>query len=404
MIKIDFRTFPDTDVFGHYRVGNNIYKDKATMILESSRLGITADQVQWVFHDETYSKFNWNIDPPGTIKDYYHARARELREKYDYIIINCSGGADSTTVLYSFLQQKLFVDEVVFRCPGAGTSKFSPDRNNHDPSNEFSEYEFAAKPLLNWLSTESPRTKITLHDFSLDIIGDNLTWDENFIHWTGDYLTPGCIVRYSHASIVDHLREFDKGKKIGLIFGIDKPRLKLVNDDLFIYFVDRPVHSALPSAVNNGFTNTEVELFFWAESTAPLICKQAHIIKKWFSRPENARMKYILDTSWLKSSINRTVYESVIKSIIYPDYDLRTFQCNKPAKATYQEWDYWLENFKNTAGYHRFMSGINDFYKKVDNSFLKTMSGNINESANASSFLEKELAPYTSRHYRIGKI
>lgn len=404
MIKINFQTLSNTNVFGHYRIGQNIYKDKATMILEASRLGIPYNQVHWDFHDEAYSKFNWCIDPPGTLKDYYHARARELREKYDYIIINCSGGADSTTVLYSFLQQKLFVDEVIVRYPGAGTSKFSPDNNNYDPSNEFSEYEFAAKPLLKWLSTESPKTKITLHDFSLDVINDNLTWDENFIHWTGDYLTPGCIVRYSHASIIDHLREFEKGKKVGLIFGIDKPRIRLVDDTFYTYFIDRPVHSALPSAINNGFTNTEVELFYWADSTAPLICKQAHLIKKWFSRPENKRLRYILDSDWLKSSANRTVYESVIKSIIYPDYDLGTFQCNKPAKATYQEWDYWLENFKDSAGYHKFMVGLGDFYKKVDDSFFKTTSSKVGDILQPVNFLEKELIPYSSMQYKIGKI
>jgi hypothetical protein len=210
-------------------------------------------------------------------------------------------------------------------------------------------------------------------------------------------------VRYTHATDKDSLNQFDKGKRVGIIFGTDKPRLYTENGKLYLMFVDRPVHSALPAAVNNGYTNTEVELFYWHPNSVAMLAKQCHLIKRWFELPHNARLRYMLDRNWLLSPTNRTVYESIIKGVIYPDYDLSTFQCNKPVKTVMQEWDYWMEDFKDTKGYKTFMRGMIHLYKNIDESFLKIYRSGQSPSTplNGTNW---EYQPCVSNSYCIGDL
>lgn len=369
MIKIDHTTFDKNPALGYYEIGGKTFWDKASALMEGTKLGLKYKDLKWVFNEKEFSACEWKDEPQGSIRDYYHIRARQLREKYDYLILNLSGGGDSTTVLYSFIQQGLFIDEVVVRHTTQGQKTEASDKNYH-AANEFSEFEYAAKPLLKWLQKVSPQTKITVHDFSKDAMAGELLWDENFIHWIGDYVTPGCIVRYTHASNIESLRTFDKGKKVGIIFGTDKPRVILRNDNIYVFFLDRPVHSATPAQVNNGFNNIGVELFYWSPELPQLVIKQAHIIKRWFEMPANQRLSYMLDFQWQTNALNRTVYEATIKGIIYPDYDLNTFQANKPAIVMFQEWDFWMNEYRDTSGFKTFMRGVDHLYKNIDQDFL----------------------------------
>lgn len=375
MIKIDYTTLAKNPTLGFYEIGNKVYWDKASALLEGTKAGLKFKDLHWNFNDDAFSKYDWSNEPPGDIRDYYYARAREIREKYDYIILNCSGGADSTTMLYSFIDQGLHVDEVFVRHATAATSKYEVNKNEFDPRNEFSEFEFAALPLLKWLQNKSPNTKITVHDFSLDVIDDNLTWDENFIYWCGDYVTPGCIVRYTHAKQKESLNLFDKGKRVGILFGTDKPKLFIENNKLNMVFTDRVVHTATPAAVNNGYDNTEVELFYWHPNSLAMMAKQCHMVKRWLEHPVNQHMKFMFDAEW--QAWNRTAYEALVKGIIYPDYDLGTFQCHKPTRAAYQEWDYWMEDFKSSRGYKTFMRGFMHLYQNIDGDFSRSNSSNI---------------------------
>lgn len=388
---------------GFYEVKNQVFWDKASALIEASKLNLDYTDVKWNFNDQHFSKYNWTAEPPGNIRDYYHTRAKQLREKYDYLILNFSGGSDSTTVLYSFIQQNLFIDEVIVRNPKSATEKYGTDSKNLSAYNEFSEFELAAKPILKWLETVSPKTKITFHDYSLDIISDNINWDENFFHWTGDYINPGCIVRYTHNSIYDHLKMFDKGKKIGIIFGTDKPRVICQNEDINFYFIDRAVHSSLPATVSNHFSNIEVELFYWSPDLPELIIKQCHLIKKWFEAPINQNLSYMMSYWWQIASSNRNAYESCIKAIIYPDYNLKTWQVSKTtASAIHTEWDFWMKDYKNTNGYKTFMRGVEYLYKNVNTNFMEICEPYRTPGAEFD-LTNWELKPCKSKLYHIGK-
>lgn len=404
MIKLNHNSIQHNPKLGHYSINGKIFVDKMSALLEASKAGLKYDNVKWHFNDEVFSKVNWQIEPPGDIRTYYQHRARQIREKYDYLILNFSGGSDSTTVLYSFIQAGLFIDEVVIRNPVAATKKYGNDRYNLNPQNEFSEFEFAAKPILKWLERVSPKTKITVEDFSLDLVQDNITWDENFIHWTGDYINPGCIVRYANNRNLDHLRKFDQGKKVAIIFGTDKPRIICQDDDVNFYFFDRATHSPLPARINNDFDNVEIELFFWSPELPELIVKQCHMVKQWFEHPANKRLVYMMNYWWQTTAANRGAYESCIKGIIYPDYDLSTWQVNKTTiSGVLTEWDFYMQDFKETSAYKTFMRGVEYVYNNVDKDFF-TIAEPFKTPGAEFNLYNWELRPCLSKMYNIGKL
>jgi hypothetical protein len=148
---------------GYYTVGNEKFFSKPMALTKATE---TNQFPEWNFNNETFSAQDWLTDPAINIHELYRIRAQQLRDRYDYIRLEFSGGGDSTTALYSFVNNGIHIDEVVFRYPKTGEKNVSDDPFNCKPENTLSEARYAAYPVLNWLTTAAPRTKITTHDYS----------------------------------------------------------------------------------------------------------------------------------------------------------------------------------------------------------------------------------------------
>ena len=85
---------------GYYQVGSEIFNNKLEALYHASK---NKQRPRWVFHDDVYGKFDWTTRPLLGLKEVYRARAQQLRDKYDYMSISFSGGADSWNTLNSFL-------------------------------------------------------------------------------------------------------------------------------------------------------------------------------------------------------------------------------------------------------------------------------------------------------------
>ena len=92
------------DKFGFYQVGNfkTYSKFDASAVSEK-----TNQALKWNFNDEAYHSVDWEKEPPESLSELYRKRAQQLREKYDYLVLWFSGGADSTNILDSFLIDSL---------------------------------------------------------------------------------------------------------------------------------------------------------------------------------------------------------------------------------------------------------------------------------------------------------
>ncbi len=156
---------------------------------------------------------------------------------------------------------------------------------------------------------------------------------------------------YSHSLVEREM--VDKGLKVGVIYGIDKPVVEFDdNNDFYMTFSDTATTMSMPRIYNPHGT----EYFYWSPSLPHLPFEQAYQVLQHLNlRPmDRLIFKRTLDKSLLESlggDLNRRERElfhakfndenNLIKSILYADYDPSLFQADKPMRS--------LDNFKGNT-------------------------------------------------------
>jgi len=356
---------------GYYKVGEEIFYSKPQAYIRATELGFTP---KWVFNPREFAQFDWSHEPESDLRELYRLRALQLREKYDYIRLECSGGGDSTTAAFAFLLNGIHLDEVVFRYPKQLDKDVVYDPFNTLPENTLGEWEYAAKPLLHWIKTNYPNTKVTFYDYSENLLNEPYMQDESWVFATRDWFQPGHGVKFGNFGTTEHRNLAETGQSICVIYGVDKPRVALIDNEWYVVFVD--VHANNPNPIIGDYTNITTELFFWTPDMPEIVAKQAHMIRQWFDMPHNQQFKHITMFPSGANKRHRTTYENMVKSIIYHDYDQRTWQTAKPTNSFYNEMDHWFHiNMKDTNIYSAWTSGLKFIVDKVDRNFLITEAG-----------------------------
>lgn len=93
---------------GFYTCNGQTFDSKIQAYLYGAQV---KQRVEWDFNNELFRKHDWTVEPEETLDQLYNARARQLREQYDYIILSYSGGADSHNILMSFIRQGLHIED-----------------------------------------------------------------------------------------------------------------------------------------------------------------------------------------------------------------------------------------------------------------------------------------------------
>jgi hypothetical protein len=345
---------------GYYKVGNDVIYSKPLALIKGTQ---TNQHPEWHFNEDTFDKFDWQAEPAESILEIYRRRAQQLRDRYDYIKLEFSGGGDSTTTLYSFVKNNIHLDEVIFRYPKQGEKNVSADPYNTKAENSLSEWNYAAKPILEWLAINCPSTKITFHDYSENMINTNI--DESWVFKTRDYFQPGFIFKHDILGMTDHRKILDSGKTVCTLYGIDKPKICIRDGKWYVYFLDILANMANPDSGDYHACHFN-EYFFWTPDFPELLIKQAHIIKNWFELPSNRYLRFLVrwpNYSWSQ----RQTYEQIIKPLIYPEYDPTTFQVLKPTNSFYNEMDHWFySNFQECKFYQTWRAGLDYLIANID--------------------------------------
>ena len=354
---------------GYYTVGNNIHYSKVHALVDGTK---TNQFPTWNFNNEVFGVHPWDHNPDVELRELYRMRAQQLRDRYDYIRIEASGGGDSTTVIFSFLLNGIHIDEIIFRYPKSGESNLEIDANNFRCENTLSENEFAVKPLFNWIKTNYPNVKITVHDYSADMLV-NEDRDESWVYRAKEFLQPGHVTKFPNYQTIQQLHTADTGKSICVLYGIDKPKICIRDGKWYLYFMDFQANYANPDV--GDYTNITNEYFFWTPDMPEILVKQAHIVMNWFNSPGNQHLQFL--ASWPNYSVaQRTTYEAMIKPLVYPDYDPLTFQVKKPGSNFYSEMDYWFyENFKDHKLYRSWEAGLNFVEHNIDPKYFNREFG-----------------------------
>lgn len=361
-------TLEQNPKLGYYTVGENTYFSKVQALLDSTQSG---NFPHWNFNNEIFGQLNWLAEPETDLRELYRLRAQQLRDRYDYIRIEASGGGDSTTAIFSFLLNDIHLDEVVFRYPKSADKGLTGDPYNTKAENTLSEFDFAAKPLLDWVKTNYPKVKITLHDYSENIVDKAI--DETWVLQGKDYFQLAHVFKHDPLGYIEHKRYADSGKNICVLYGIDKPKMCIKDNKWYVYFMDLQANHA--NSVVEEYSNITNEYFYWTPDFPEIINKQAHLIKNWFNQPQNSYLQYLI--RWPNHNIaQRTTYEHLVKPLIYPDYDPLTFQTSKPTNSFYNEMDHWFyANFQETESFQVQQAGLQLLVDKIDNKFFNMSTG-----------------------------
>ena len=140
-----------------------------------------------------------------------------------------SGGADSSNILSSFIENNIPLDEVASYVNYEATG----DRFNHLNA----EIYHVAVPVIEQAKVQQPWLKHTVIDISKSIMDFFQKKEANFdwIYQVNNYVNPNTVSRRDIKLKISHWTKlFDAGKKVGFIYGIDKPRVIGLNGKYYI--------------------------------------------------------------------------------------------------------------------------------------------------------------------------
>ena len=313
--------FNRQDIFGYYTVGKLKVYSQIEAVEISQRLNLPID---WHFNEEVFRHCDWTVEPKESISDLYRKRCEQLRENYDHLILVYSGGADSDNILNFFIENNIRLDEVVSYMDYEGSQNRLSQFN--------AEIFEVAIPKIKKIQEKQPllkhtiidTTQLTLKKFSS--LNLDLIYNQNTT--TGTFST----IKDEMKMTQKHWREmFSIGKKVGFIWGVDKPKV-LVDDDLncnYIFACAGIAAAITPAMQRRNNTWEFDELFYWSPDFPKIPIKQAHIIKNFTKRvglgqfktkPRKAKdaMLQAPQSSFILINGNNYLQNDELNRLIYP--------------------------------------------------------------------------------------
>jgi hypothetical protein len=331
----------------------------------------------WYFNTDLFNAYNWTNEPEQTLDQLYDQRAKELRERYDYIILSYSGGSDSHNILMSFIRQGLRIDEIVVNHMTDAWNRFVVlDTRQTASWNTGAEHNLQTIPRLKEVEHLIPGTKITILDLSQNLFDAFTSYgDESWVLSRKEGLNPLNVTRYNYAYFTNIRKQFDKGYKIAMVVGIEKPRTVIENGIFKLYFIDKGVNIVPIDDNFKEYSNSSLEFFYWSKDALDLLCKQAHVLKRFIERDPN-RTKL-----WDKTNLNpdnwRLIQEPMIKPVLYSTWNTTWFQTDKSVSDWNSEFDTWFINGYSDHESHKIWNAGLKFVTDNAKPYLRYRSDDI---------------------------
>jgi hypothetical protein len=341
-------------IHGFYQVADQVYHNKLLAFSHAFSIGHFP---HWNFHDDFFSKIPWNIEPVEDIETLYKQRAQQIRNDYDYIVVSYSGGIDSYTTAESFVKNGFKLDVLLNRGESASWSNMT---------------DFSSKNLnLESVLTAYPQFK-KLKEYQSDLEFKRIDWGSNLLnHWDQENLH---IDQYNFFAanllgkkyIHHHFPEIEKYYKPLLLLGLDKPQIYKIDGKYFITFVDERITSHAMQEIDMDLNNPfSCMSFYWHPDAEKILRKQVHLIVKWFNN--HPEWSYLLNfphrtVNGAKSNQRVNEYDEIVKHLIYPLWDPKTWQTDKAGYTFYVEEEYWFrEKLNERIGVQKWKSITDDY-------------------------------------------
>lgn len=367
---------------GYYKVNNTAFTSKMQAFLYASELNAN---VTYHYYDEVWdaalSLYKYN---PGTVlSELYKTRALQLRETYDYLILNFSGGVDSTTILETFLNNNIKLDEVYVRWPKrlVNNNSYTPNIHDKRATNMLSEWDFSIKPKLDWLHAHHPEIKIVIDDW-IDLVKDVEITEELLFKQNHNFGIAN--FGFSEIASTNAIDQGDKDRRVANIFGIDKPILVYNADtDRFgTCFPDLTIMSAGNQHSHNKLDIASRVNFYYAADYPDLALSRAHAVAYYVR--QHPELRNLIDLKVRNAAPHHKrlemffEFDKVINSVCYPNWNQNTFQVAKPDNFNkiYHPWFHYLYSSgefvdKNKTLIYKLNDlshGISEHYKTMDDS------------------------------------
>ena len=204
------------------------------------------------FSPEFFSDKYWKQEPQLPYEELLKERALQLRDTYSYIRMMYSGGADSTTMLNTFLRNGIHIDEI-------NSYRFSLDNNFNNTSNI--EINNHVIPYFNELRKQIPKTKFTVADYGKEYFEPIINED-----WFS--LRSTTALRYFHDyNLLDNVTNFCN------LYGELTPKLTFYNNKWYAIFTD--------SVFREYLVLKNLEFFYSSSDLPSLNAKQTYILKNY---------------------------------------------------------------------------------------------------------------------------
>ena len=359
---LNVKKFEDSDLDpahckqGYYQVGRKLFNKKFNALVEASN---TKQPVMWNFNQEVFAKQAQMPRIGVPILELYKQRALQLRDKYDYLILAYSGGADSDNILKVFQQNNIYLDEVWYDWPSSLVEKSNyviSDGTN--PENMPVEWFRVVKPALDELAVTNPEIFIHVSDGFEGQTSEDAEDSMTVISMPTVYTS---IKRYRY--ITRYIQKFeDRGQRVAVIMGTDKLSPACRGNQYGFKFVDNATFFKTHSQ-GNEYLN--VEYFYWTPDFPAIVTEQAHLVwDNLLLNPVDTQARLNLKgTEWQQ---RKKSFDYIVNKICYPLWDLNKIQVDKSGFFNNNHFDTLTQQFQKERFHQSWASCARNAIAQLD--------------------------------------
>jgi hypothetical protein len=353
-MQLPFHPNSHLNKHGFYSVGDKFFYSK----LEALEYMLeTNGQIRWHYNDPVFSAQDWTQEPDQDIRSMYKERAQSIRDQFDHVVVMFSGGADSTTVLDSFIDNDIPVDEVFM-------NRWIKYQSAEANSFMNAEITYSALPYLDRKLPSHWNTRVRLYDpsdFMLECLRDAEFRERSYYEVNTVHNLQMISIHYDlHHRFDEYTQLIDQGKRLVFVWGETKPRIDYDIDRQkhYCYFEDHYAHAPQPrdQALNDPDCNHEQ--FFDDPAHVKIKVKQAHLVLKTLKQISHRTDIFVTSTQSSRAiqafthhnSQSYLLDKNAFNCAIYPDWDFLTYHQDKPTHARLIHPAHaWMERFEPQA-------------------------------------------------------
>lgn len=280
--KIDPATRNKYENLGYWLVdGHKMFRNKNQALLDCTKNN--SYDIKYCLADPVFNHMDWQREPDLPLESLYKMRAQQIRDTYDHVVLTYSGGSDSTNILYSFIENKIYPDEVVsFMCIG---KDFSETNTNFNKEITFNKDNIKRYVLDNGI----PFNTLDVSNFYNHMFNDP-DWCFHMGH------NRAYISARSYASDIKKYNDLvGSGKKCCIVYGLEKPNLAVDDSGgVYTYFIDFPLQQYTNDKMYEQFYyGLTPERFYVSGDMPELTIKQTHVMASYYQHKNEDKITKI---------------------------------------------------------------------------------------------------------------